>query len=375
MSRRAYPTWTEIDLDAIRGNARYFADNSDAGLMAVVKADGYGHGAVPAMRAALSGGASWGAVARVEEALFLREAGETCPILVLGITPIERMAEMVGMHVSMTVWEEAQVEAAATAGEQVGETARLHLKVDTGMSRLGVAVEKAGRMLRHMTQSQHVVCEGLFTHFARADEPEPGPTDTQESVFRQLVGELESSGLRPPIVHAANSAAALARESAHFDLVRVGISLYGMHPSKDCQAPPPVRPALTWKAHISQVKMVPPGRGVSYGHEYVTQREERIGTLPVGYADGFRRTGGNQVLVRGRRVPIVGRVCMDMCMVQLDSVPEAQPGDEVVMIGSQGAEHISAEEVAVRWGTINYEVTCGIGKRVPRLHHRVEGAE
>ena len=179
---------------------------------------------------------------------------------------------------------------------------------------------------------------------------------------------LDAAGIQIPLVHAANSAASLSRPSVYFNCVRVGIALYGLHPSAECPLPPSIRPALSWKSIIAQVKTLPPGRGVSYGHEYTTSHSERIGTVPVGYADGFRRTAGNQVLIRGQRVPVVGRVTMDQVMVQLDSVPDAREGDEVVVIGEQESGGITAEQVADRWGTINYEVTSGIAHRVPRLY-------
>jgi alanine racemase len=210
--------------------------------------------------------------------------------------------------------------------------------------------------------------EGVFTHFAKADESDMTSTDSQLRIFREIVDNWESSGPRPPLVHCANSAAALRKPDAVYDLVRVGIAMYGLHPSSVCKLPGVVRPALSWKSCLAQVKVLPPGRGISYGHIYTTKAEERIGTIPVGYADGFRRVEGNEVLVGGKRVPVVGRVTMDQIMVQLDALPSAQPGDEVVIIGSQERERISAEDVAERWGTINYEVTSGILKRVTRVY-------
>jgi len=231
-----------------------------------------------------------------------------------------------------------------------------------------VKPEEATRLAQEAGRIPSVHLEGVFTHFAKADESDPASTDSQLMIFREIISSWESSGLRPPLVHCANSAAALRRPEAWYDLVRVGIAMYGLHPSSVCKLPGVVRPALTWKSSLSQVKVLPPGRGISYGHIYTTSSEERIGTVPVGYADGFRRVEGNEVLVGGKRVPVVGRVTMDQIMVQLDALPNAQPGDEVVIIGSQGAERISAEDVADRWGTINYEVTSGILKRVPRLY-------
>jgi alanine racemase len=223
-------------------------------------------------------------------------------------------------------------------------------------------------LARLVVKTEGARLEGLFTHFARADEADRTTTDQQLKTFNQVVDGLQQAGLRPPLVHAANSAATLSLARSHFDLVRLGIAMYGLHPSAHCRLPDGFRPALSWRAQLSQVKLLPPVRGVSYGHAYVTQAEERIGTVPVGYADGFRRLAGNQALVRGLRVPVVGRVCMDQSMLQLDAVPGAREGEEVVLLGHQLGEAIHAEELAERWGTINYEVTCGIGRRVPRLY-------
>ncbi len=236
------------------------------------------------------------------------------------------------------------------------------------MSRLGVKPEGASHLAQEATRLPSVHLEGVFTHFAMADELDLDTTDSQLGLFREIISSWESAGLRPPLVHCATPASALRRPGAWYCLVRVGIAMYGLHPSSDCQLPGVVRPALSWKSRLSQVKLLPPGRGISYGHIYTTASEERIGTVPVGYADGFRRVEGNEVLVGGKRVPVVGKVTMDQVMVQLDALPDAQPGDEVVIIGSQNAERISAEDVADRWGTINYEVTCAIMKRVPRVY-------
>ncbi len=363
-----FSTWVEVDLEAIRNNIRWFREFSPAQVMAVVKANAYGHGMLPVARAALQAGATWYGVARLEEALALRVGGITSPVLILGYTPPQCMVEALTAHISMAVWDEHQVEQAALAAKKAGVAARLHLKVDTGMSRLGVQPEQALDLAARLVRTPGVDFEGLFTHFARADEPDPTPTDAQQERFERVLAQLEKAGLRPPWVHAANSAASLKRPSAHYDLLRVGIALYGLHPSPACLLPPAFRPALTWKAVLSQVKVLPPGRGVSYGHVYTTTGWERIGTVAVGYADGLRRIQGNWALVGGRRVPVVGRVCMDQIMLQLDQVPQAQAGDEVVLIGQQGEERLSAEEVAKAWGSINYEVVCAIGARVPRLY-------
>ncbi len=363
-----YSTWVDVDLTAIRNNIHQLLEQTKTPVMAIVKANAYGHGAVPVAKAALEAGASWCGVARVSEALELRQAGIDSPILLLGYTPEERVQEMIENRVALTVWDLEEAKRIAEIAEKVKKKAYIHLKVDTGMSRLGVQVEYAEKVAKEIAGASHLHFEGIFTHFARADEENPKNADTQEKLFLDLLAKLDRDDIRPPLAHASNSAASLTRPSARFNLLRFGIAMYGLHPSPDCQTPTTYCPALSWKAILSQVKTLPAGRGVSYGHTYTTQKEERIGTIPVGYADGFRRLDGLEVLVRGRRIPVVGRVCMDQIMVQLDTVSTARAGDEVVIIGKQGGEYLSAEDVAAGWGTINYEVTCAIGQRVPRFY-------
>lgn len=363
-----YSNWLEIDLTAIANNVRQCLQRTGVAVMAVVKANAYGHGLVPVARAAMGAGASWCGVARIDEALELRQGGVEGPILVLGATPIARMDEAVAAQVSMAVWEADQVDGAQSAAARVGQRARLHLKVDTGMTRLGIEPAGAVDLARRIAETQGIDFEGVFTHFARADETDPHPTEIQESLFREILDGMHASGLRPRLIHAANSAAGLTRPSACFDMVRVGIAMYGLNPSRDCPLPPGFRPALSWKAALTQVRRTPRGRGVSYGHVYITTGEELIGVAPVGYGDGYRRVSGNRVLVGGRVVPVVGRVCMDQIMLQLDAVPEARPGDEVVLIGEQGGQRITVDDLAECWGTFNYEVVCGLSARVTRLY-------
>jgi len=361
-------TWVEIDLGAIEQNARSFCRRTGVEVMAVVKANAYGHGAVPAARAALRGGATWFGVARIEEALELRQASLESPILILGYTPPGRLTEAIANDVSLTVWDADYFQAISREAGKLGKTARLHLKVDTGMSRLGAQPGRATEMAETINRLPGITLEGIFTHFARADESDPGPTNSQLKAFREVIEALEAKRLRPAYVHASNSAAGLTRPEAYFDLVRTGIALYGLQPSSERRLTPEFRPALTWKTRLSQVKTLPAGRGVSYGHTYTTKAQERIGTLPVGYADGFRRLPGNHVLVGGRKVPVIGRVTMDQIMVRLNGVSQAKVGDEVVLIGQQGEACITAEQVAETWGTINYEVVCAIGSRVSRIY-------
>jgi alanine racemase len=365
---RQYSTWVQVDLSAIESNLRYYLESTRRQVMAVVKANAYGHGAVAVSRAALNAGATWLAVARVEEALELREAQIDAPILILGYTPPEQIDAMIAEGVSLTVWSAEQIQAIGKIAAQLKIPARLHLKVDSGMSRLGVQLSGAVELAQAIAKHPDLKFEGLFTHFACADEPDPEPTEVQLEGFTALVDSLKKLDLRPTLIHSANSAAGLAFPRTWFDLIRVGIAMYGLNPSETRTLPGAFRPALSWKSSLAMVKTLPPGRGVSYGQIYRTTHDERIGTVPVGYADGFRRVDGNLVLVAGKKVPVVGRVTMDQIMVQLDSVPNAQVGDEVVLIGVQEDANISAEEVARRWGTINYEVTSGISKRVPRIY-------
>lgn len=363
-----FSSWVEIDLEAIRNNVRFVADRTQTQVMAIVKSNGYGHGAVPVARAALEGGASWCGVARFEEALELRKMGLECPILLLGYTPPGRYAEAIEKRISITIWDEKQCHDLANLAKILNIPAHIHVKVDTGMSRLGIQAEQAAAFIDQITSTKGIVFEGLFTHFARADEKNTSTTDDQVRLFTHLINELTSKNEIPAIIHASNSAASFSRQDARFNMVRLGIALYGLQPSKEWELPHEIKPALTWKSVLSQVKVLSPGRGVSYGHIYHTKEDERIGTVAVGYADGFRRKNGNSVLIRGKRAPVVGRVCMDQVMVQLDEIPDAKTGDEVVLIGTQGEETISAEEIAKWWDTINYEVVCGIGPRVPRLY-------
>ena len=336
--------------------------------MAIVKAEAYGHGAIRVAEMACKAGASLLGVARAGEALDLRAAGIDKPILLMGWSPPARLEALIKEHISLTYWSDDQLGDIARAAEKIGGRANVHLKIDTGMSRVGVMPDGATRLAEEAARLSNVHLEGVFTHLARADESDLTSTDVQNQMFHKLISDWEALGLRPALVHCANSAAALGKPDSWYDLVRVGIAMYGLHPSAECQLPGVVRAALVWKSVLSQVKVLPPGRGISYGHRYTTSSEERIGTIPVGYADGFRRVEENIVLVGGKRVPVVGQVTMDQIMVQLDSLPNAQTGDEVVLIGSQGDERISAEDVADRWGTINYEVTSGIMKRVPRVY-------
>ena len=363
-----FSTWLEIDLDHIRANVRRLLDSSGTQVMAVVKADGYGHGALAVARAATEAGANWCGVARLDEALQLRRAGINRRILVLGYTPPNRIDDALANNVALTVYDRGVAEAYTRQAGEAGQTLRVHIKVDTGMGRLGLHTDEALAFLERSGEAGALEIEGVFTHFARADEPGVWTTERQLATFDRFLDELEAIGKRPAIVHAANSSGTLYFPKARYDLVRTGIAMLGIDPSPEAPLPSDYRAALSWKARLSSKKTLPPQHGVSYGHAYITQTEECIGVVPVGYADGFRRVPGNYVLIEGQRVPVVGNVAMDQTMVRLDFVPQAEIGSEVVIIGRQGDQVISAQEIARQWGTISYEVVCGLADRLPRVY-------
>lgn len=371
-------TWTEVDLDAITGNLRLLSARLSPGasIMAVVKADGYGHGALEVARTALGAGATWLGVAMVDEALALRQAGIAAPILVFGYTPPSVVGEAVAAGVSLTVFHNHVLEAAAGAGRSLGQRARVHVKVDTGMGRIGLLPEEAIAFCRRVADEPWVELEGLFTHFAAADSIDKTYTRQQLARFMSVASALEREGVRVPVRHVANSAAIIDLPETHLDLVRAGIAMYGLQPSDELAHHLPLKPAMTWKTRVVHVKRVPKGDCISYGCTYRATGDSVIATLPVGYADGYSRAWSNrgEVLLAGRRVPVVGRVCMDQTMVDAtaltaDGVP-AGIGDEAVLMGTQGDEYIGADELAEGLGTISYEIVCLVGKRVPRVYVR-----
>jgi alanine racemase len=344
------PTWAEVDLSAVADNVRSLKSHLGPAtqLMAVVKADGYGHGALPVARAALAAGATWLGVAIAEEALALRSAGLTAPILVLGWTPPAQAAAAIAADIDLTVF--SLDDAAAYRG------GRLHVKVDTGMSRLGFSVEEAAAAVARLAALPGTEVRGIFTHFAGADEDDLTGARSQLAAFRRLLDALPS---RPPLVHAANTAAIQRLPEAHFDLVRAGIGLYGYGGDG-------LRPALRWLTRIAQVRRLPAGTGVSYNWTYVTEKPETVATLPVGYADGFPRVLSNRGTVRiaGRDAPVRGRVCMDQTVVSLEGLGRVAAGDCVTLVG----DGQWADSLAAAAGTIPYEILCRIGPRVPRIY-------
>lgn len=362
-----YSTWLEIDLNAIKHNTTLVREKTGAEVMAVIKANGYGHGARPAAQAAVAGGATWMGVARIEEALALRRAGISCKILVLGFTPAAKVPEAIEHGITVALFEPELASNYLDYANIHGGTLHAHLKVETGMGRLGMNPKYVAKFLEAL-KGTAIQVDGIFTHLAQADDPNSDYTLRQLAIFDELLADLADKGLKPEKVHAANSSAVLNFPQAYYDIVRPGDLLFGISPTNEPLSPE-YKPSLSWKARIISLHTFPAGQGISYGSTYVTQKEERIGVMPTGYGDGFRRVDHQQVLVGGKRVDVVGRVCMDQSMLQLDSVPEAKVGDEIVLIGTQGNETLTVDEVARRWGTINYEVVCGLADRLPRIYN------
>ncbi len=370
---RYRPVWAEIDLDAVRANVASLAGvASPAALMAVVKADGYGHGAVPVARAALDAGAQWLGVALVEEGAELRAAGIDAPVLVLSEPPPPAAPAVVALGLTSVAYTRPGIDALAKAVADSGaDPLPVHLKVDTGMHRVGCAAEDACTLAESIATRDELRLEGVLTHFAVADEPDDPYTGQQLDRFDGVLADLRRAGVTFDLVHAANSAALLAfPDRARFDLVRCGIAVYGVPPAPGLAERVPLRPAMALKARVSHVKTLPAGARLSYGLRYTMPADGTVATVPVGYADGVPRalsaTGG-EVLVRGRRHPIAGTVTMDQLMVDAGDSP-IEVGDEVVLLGRDGDAEISADEWAERLGTIGYEIVCGIGPRVPRSY-------
>jgi alanine racemase len=361
---RYRPTEAVVDLDAVRHNVEALRAPGVA-FMAVVKANGYGHGAVAVARAAVEAGAEWLGVALVEEGIALREGGLAAPILVLTEFPLGSERDALAAGLTPTVYTEDAVDRLAAAAP--GGVAA-HVKLDTGMHRVGLEPGRLESLLERC-RAAGVRPAGLWTHLATAEDLADPFADVQLDRFDAAMARAAAAGYRPDVVHAANSGAAMARPRSRYGLVRVGLALYGLSPAPDLPGAGALRPALSWRSAVGLVKRVGPGEGVSYGLRFRTERETTIATVPVGYADGYARrlSGRAEVLIGGRRRPVAGTVTMDQILVDCgDDLVTA--GDEVVLVGRQGDEEIGADEVA-RWaGTIGYEVVCGISERVPRRY-------
>ncbi len=366
---RVRPTEARIDRTALAHNlaqVRRCAPRSR--VLAVVKADAYGHGAVLCAREFVAHGADWLGVALVEEGLQLRRAGLTAPILVLGGQYTD-YALLIANRITPIIYRADQFDGYAAAARSAGLIAEAHLKIDTGMGRIGVQPGDLGALLDHARGRPEVRFTGLCSHFANADLRDPAATVRALELFATARAQLVDARQPLGLCHLANSAAVLDLPASHFDLVRPGLMLYGAVPAPRFSGLADLRPALSWATGISHLKSVPVGTPISYGHKWVARRPSVIATLPVGYADGYRRqlTNIGNVLVGGRRCAIAGTVCMDMMMADVTDVPGVQLGDEAILLGAQGGEHLDVGELADRCGTIAYEIFCDISARVPRV--------
>jgi alanine racemase len=365
------PTYAEVDLSAIRDNIT--AIRARVGpkvrVMPAVKANGYGHGAVEVSRACLRAGAEVLCVAIPEEGIELREAGFDAPILVLGCSTPDAAADVVQCDMASTVCDLAYARAVSEAAVKQGKTASVHVKVDTGMGRIGVQPEEALDFVLSIGSLPALVLDGVFTHFPSADEADRSYTLSQIATFRKILGALKRHGVPVPMAHASNSGGVLAYPEADFDAVRPGIMIYGSYPSFEVAQSIPIREAMTLKTRIVFLKEADEGVTVSYGRTHATRRRSKIATLPIGYADGYQRTLSNRgdAAVRGVRAPVIGRVCMDQIIIDVTEVPGVALGDEVVLMGG-GYDYLSASNVAAKAGTISDETFCVITSRVPRVY-------
>jgi len=366
------PTIAEIDLAALRHNFRTICRQagSDRQLLAVVKADAYGHGAVPVARALQADGAGYFGVALVEEGEILRRSGIERPILVLGgVGPGEEQA-LLAAELTPVISDLAGARRLSVATAAVGRRCRYHLKIDSGMGRLGILPADLPGVLAELAALPGLEMEGVISHLALADEAGHPFTATQVERFREALVQVRGAGFAPRLVHLSNSAAIFGRALPECNLVRPGIALYGGLPAQHLAGRIDLRPVMSLHTNIAQLKTVPAGTGISYGHRFVAARPTLIAALPVGYADGYSRrlSGCGEVLVRGRRAPIAGTVCMDWTMADVSDIPGVAVGDRVTLLGRDGGEQITAEEWAGRIGTISYEVFCLVSPRVPRIY-------
>ncbi|GAB6137205.1 alanine racemase [Halanaerobaculum tunisiense] len=361
------PTWLEIDLDAIEYNVKQVQNklNDDTQIMAVVKADAYGHGAIEVAKQALESGASWLAVATVEEGIRLRKAGFKVPILILGTLMPDQIKQVIENKLTPTIYTLSLAHKLSNQAKELDEEVKVHIKVDTGMGRIGILPDQAVDIIKNIKQLSNIEVEGIFTHFAVADEDDQY-TQKQLVKFNQIIAELKEKGIEIPIKHTANSAATIKYSQSDFDLIRMGIILYGLYPAAQLKDKFSLKSALSWKAKLVNVKEVPKGNCISYGCTYTTKEQTKVGTLPVGYHDGYPRLLSNQadVLFQGNRYPIIGRVCMDQTMIDVTGT-DAKQGDIVTLIGKE----ITAMELGDKINTINYEIVSRIGSRVPRVFY------
>lgn len=367
--------YAKIDLDAVAWNMEQMKKNLKEGteMVAVIKTDGYGHGAVQVASMLESYDYVWGyAVATLDEAVVLRAAEIQKPILVLGCIFPDQYWEMLKYEIRMNVYTKEMAEAISALAVERGEQAYVHIKLDTGMARLGFSAEESSiEEIKEIAELPNLVLEGVFTHFAKADEEDKTFTMMQLEKFEWMTQRLEEEGVTFPYVHASNSAGIIDVRRADYNLVRAGIAIYGLYPSEEVDKEKvQLKPALSLKSHIAFVKDIPAGTPVSYGGDFVSEHPMRIATIPIGYGDGYPRSLSDTgyVLIRGKKAPIIGRICMDQFMVDVSDIPEVKFGDKVTLIGRDQEEYLPVEKLSELSGRFNYEFVCDLGKRIPRVY-------
>lgn len=367
--------YAKIDLDAVAWNMEQMKKNLKEGteMVAVIKTDGYGHGAVQVASMLESYDYVWGyAVATLDEAVVLRAAEIQKPILVLGCIFPDQYWEMLKYEIRMNVYTKEMAEAISALAVEKGEQAYVHIKLDTGMARLGFSAEESSiEEIKEIAELPNLVLEGVFTHFAKADEEDKTFTMMQLEKFEWMTQRLEEEGVTFPYVHASNSAGIIDVRRADYNLVRAGIAIYGLYPSEEVDKEKvQLKPALSLKSHIAFVKDIPAGTPVSYGGDFVSEHQMRIATIPIGYGDGYPRSLSDTgyVLIRGKKAPIIGRICMDQFMVDASDIPEVKFGDKVTLIGRDQEEYLPVEKLSELSGRFNYEFVCDLGKRIPRVY-------
>ncbi|MGY0373287.1 alanine racemase [Clostridium sp. JNZ J1-5] len=374
MFKHLRPVWAEINLDNLAFNMRQIRSKAKSkDIIAVVKADAYGHGALDIAPVLLENGATSLAVAVVSEGVELRRGGIECPIMVLGFTPPSLMDDLVKYDIQQTVFSYSYAKELSAIAEKNHKKARIHIAVDTGMGRIGFMPNKESvEEVLKISKLPNIEVQGIFSHFSTADEKDKEYTDYQLSKFNEFYDELSKVGVKIKIRHIANSAAIIELPKTHFEAVRPGIILYGYYPSEEVdKSNIQLKPVMELKTNIAHIKKIPSGYYISYGRKFKSTRETVVATLPVGYADGYTRLLFNKakVIINGQFAPVVGRICMDQCMVDVTNIKgEIKVGDEVILIGEKGGISINADHIAEMLGTINYEVVCMISKRVPRVY-------
>lgn len=370
--------WAEVDLDAIWENMVHMKENiaENTKILAVIKTDGYGHGGVPIAKMLEQLDFMFGyAAATYEEAHVLREAGVKKPILILGYTFPYCYEELIREEIRPAVYRRDTVEELVAAAANVGKKAKVHIKVDTGMGRIGITPDEEGlEFVRFLIEHPELEVEGIFTHFAKSDEADKTSANHQLELFQNFIDKIQTElGITIPVKHCSNSAAILEMPQANMDMVRAGITTYGLYPSEEVSKDiVPLRAAMSLYSHIVYCKTIHAGQSVSYGGLFTAQKDTRVATIPVGYGDGYPRSlsGKGYVLIRGKKAPILGRVCMDQFMVDISEIPGVMEGDKVTLLGVDGTERITAEELGELSGRFNYEFVCDLGKRIPRVYRQ-----